>query len=273
MRASILVRRIIPRFTLRSLVIFLCLLCVLFGYVGVHLRRQQLRGDQIEDVLRNGGEVAFHYNWSYGNRGDGAEASAKPPGPLWLRRLLGNHAFSDVAALTIPSTSKVDLRQLARTCPSIVALVIHEREMSVEEWHSISMLAHLRQLTVHGIRLGEGVPYIARITTLEAMGAESSGVNDRDVRDLVKLRNLRVLNLRNTRITDVGIQHLCGLASLTDLDLAYTRVSDSGIEKLAQLRHLSYLDVEGCSVSRESLEELKARNRNLVILLGSDVIE
>jgi hypothetical protein len=81
-------------------------------------------------------------------------------------------------------------------------------------------------------------------------------VADSDVKELARLKNLRLLRLNGTQVTSAGLKHLAGLSELQAVDLGETQVSDAGLKELASLKNLQVLLLDNTKVTNEGLKEL-----------------
>jgi hypothetical protein len=101
------------------------------------------------------------------------------------------------------------------------------------------------------------------------------------MKELGKLKQLRVLDLRVPKVTDTGLSDLAGLENIqmllaphamTDrglkevgkfkqletLDITYSRVTDAGMKELAGLAKLNWLDLRDTAVTDVGIVELAA---------------
>jgi hypothetical protein len=81
-------------------------------------------------------------------------------------------------------------------------------------------------------------------------------VTDGDVKELSRLKNLRLLRLNGTQVTNAGLKHLAGLSELEAVDLGETQVSDAGLKEFAGLKNLRLLLLDSTKVTNEGLKEL-----------------
>jgi hypothetical protein len=81
-------------------------------------------------------------------------------------------------------------------------------------------------------------------------------VTDSDVKELARLKSLRLLRLNGTQVTNAGLKQLAGLSELQAVDLGDTQVSDAGLKELAGLKNLRVLLLDNTKVTNEGLKEL-----------------
>ena len=82
-------------------------------------------------------------------------------------------------------------------------------------------------------------------------------VQDKDLTNLIGLKNLQYLGLYQTDITDKGLTYLSGLQSLTELELSYTSITDKGLAELAKLKKLQKVYLTGTAVTDKGVQKLK----------------
>ncbi|NOX56723.1 MAG: hypothetical protein GXP27_20205 [Planctomycetes bacterium] len=82
-------------------------------------------------------------------------------------------------------------------------------------------------------------------------------VQDKDLTNLIGLKNLRYLGLYQTDITNKGLKYVSGLQSLTELELSYTSITDKGLQELAKLKNLQKVYLTGTAVTDKGVKKLK----------------
>lgn len=112
----------------------------------------------------------------------------------------------------------------------------------------------------------KGAQYSTSLTELDITGFQLT--ND-DIRDLYKMKNLKILWLGDNQISDISV--LENLVNLEELILCQNQISD--ISPLKKLTNLKYLDLWGNQISDiSSLEELKKlKHLELYANLISDI--
>ena len=85
------------QFSLRSLLLLFLFCTIPFGWLGVKMQRAREQKQAVEAIKKLGGRVQYDYQ----RDASGAPIKgAKPPGPAWLRQLLGDDCFTNVVALS-----------------------------------------------------------------------------------------------------------------------------------------------------------------------------
>ncbi|MEA3227026.1 MAG: hypothetical protein U9Q07_13830, partial [Planctomycetota bacterium] len=96
---------------------------------------------------------------------------------------------------------------------------------------------------------------ISRLTGLQMLSLNDTGVTDKGLEHLKPLRSLRALELRESSITSRGLTILRDLPDLMYLDL-YTGVSDAGLKQVGQHPNLRWLRIRTGRIWGPGLAEL-----------------
>lgn len=101
------------RFSLRTLLLLVTIASAGFGLLGVKMRAKQRERDAVNAIHEFGGRVYYDYEWYSANRAIILRSST-PPGPAFLRRILGNDLFAKVTLVDIRTKpAEASFRQLA----------------------------------------------------------------------------------------------------------------------------------------------------------------
>lgn len=171
--------------SLRTLLLLVTLASAGFGWLGYKVRQANSQRKAVE-AIRNIGNTAYvFYDYDFDSGGMILPPPTLPPGPEWLRKLVGDDLFTDVVAVKFPyKTTDVALVHLA----------------------GLSQLKHLdlrwTQVTDTGLASLNGLPQLA---TLDLRGTQ---VTDAGLPELVRLKELRYLYLDGTKTTDVACDDL-----------------------------------------------------------------
>jgi len=88
-------------------------------------------------------------------------------------------------------------------------------------------------------------------------GSATRKLTDAGLKDLKKLKGLRVLDLRDTPITDADLKDLKELKDLEALYLDGTQITDAGLKDLKELKDLRSLWLNGAQITDAGLKDLK----------------
>jgi len=191
-------KRRLLRFSLRALLLLMILVCVTLGWKIVQVRKQRA---VVAWVQESGGNVLYDYE-SYV---DGwPQDNPRPPGPEFLRKLLGDDFFSNVTYIEISEEELSDVTPLAG-------------------------LASLIWLGLDNTRVSDVMP-LAGLTSLSFLYLENTQISD--VTPLARLTSLEELDLRYTQVSDVT--PLAGLTLLQELNLDNTQISEDDYKMLQE---------------------------------------
>ena len=220
------------QFSIRSLLLLTVVVAIPCSWLAKE--REQARKQQaaVEAIKKLAGEVNYDYefdaSWSPIN-------GAQPPGPTWLRRLLGDDFFANV-----------------------VEVMLMERAVTDADLEQLEELTRLQALDLGETKVTDaGLEHLKGLCQLRVLGLEHTEVTDAGLEHLKGLSRLEVLNLAQTDVTDAGLEHLKGLSQLRTLDLIYTKVTDAGLEHLKQFSQLRELRLDATKLTDAGIEHLK----------------
>ncbi len=274
------------RFSLRTMLLVITLLCVWLGPKIIVARRQH---EAVEAILKTGGEVEFDYQMvpsgiepdEFGYK---SGADVLPPGPAWLRKIIGDEFFCDVVRVTLKGRiiHESDFAQLAKL-PRLreVWLVGNtqielndagiQRPLEDADLHVLQDLSQLRVLGIYPVD-GQRMPNIKGprfanligLKHLRRLDLDNTNFDDKGMQHIGKLTALKSLSLDNTRITDAGLAQLENLSNLELLDLNGTNITDAGLLHLQHLNNLKYLCLHRTKVTGAGLRFLHSKRLELL---------
>ncbi len=83
------------QYRLRSLLILMTVICIWLGIIVKRARDQQ---EAVEFIKENGATVTYDYQFDGTGNGN---PNAMPPGPAWLRRIIGDDFFVNVIVVEL----------------------------------------------------------------------------------------------------------------------------------------------------------------------------
>ena len=194
------------QFSLRSLLIVVTLVGIVCGWLGSKIDRKVKERKLIEAIVKRRGVVWYDFQCADSN--GRVIPDAKPPGPDWLRSLLGENFFSEVRAVLIAPGGDSDLQLLAA-------------------------LPRLQSAALGGTTIiDNGLAHLKGLTQLEYLDLQRTGITDIGLRHLTGLMRLQELKLDETKVTDAGLANLSRLPRLQWLTLFGTNVTDAGVKTL-----------------------------------------
>ncbi len=192
-------RRRFFRYSLRTMMLVVTLICVL---LGITAKRAQDQKQAVEVILESGGIVLYQHRTE---RSD-------PPGPEWLRKFIGDEYFFRVDS-------------------------VHFTEAKINEASliAISRLTDMRSLVLTGNRVTDaGLEHLQTLTKLQDLNFSSTEITDAGLVHLRGMTELQRLFFYNTKISDRGVEHLNVLTNLRGLILNRTSITDEGARNLRQ---------------------------------------
>jgi hypothetical protein len=204
------------QFSLRTLLVFVTLVALACSWLAVKMKQEKRQREAVAAIQKLGGHV--EYDWQRDANGNPLP-DPQPPGPAWLRRVLGDYFF---------------------TTPVRASLGTDVGLEHVEELTQLKEL-NLGGLQIIGVGAEEGVEF------------GDSKVTDAGLKHIKGLTRLQSLNLDAFRITDAGLENLKGLTRLQALDLDLpVQVTDAGLEHLKGLRQLKDLWLDNGDITHLS---------------------
>jgi internalin A len=170
----------------------------------------------------------------------------EPPGPAWLRRLLGDDFFVNVVSVWVGTDAEMEylkhldhLDVLLIGDPSVAlngqGYVAPNPEATDAGMANLKTLTRLRRLAILGTKVTDaGLKNLVELKQLQTLNLTGIRVTDGGLESLKSLNQLRALHLGISTITDAGLEHLKGLQQLRYLDVSHTAVTDDGVQKLQQ---------------------------------------
>jgi hypothetical protein len=169
------------RFSLRTALVLTTLVAACLGIWTSAARRQRAATDAIHAL---GGTVTYDFQAATGK----FVANAIPPGPTWLRSILGRDWFDSVQGVGLYDADGATDKQIAASLlgvPDTRSLQLDGSKAGIETMASISRMKSLRNLMLHRTYVDDrGLPYLYELSSLEN------------------------LDLRGTRVTEKGLQKL-----------------------------------------------------------------
>jgi hypothetical protein len=207
------------RFSLGSLLVVMTVLCIALAVLFNRARRQERAVRAIEAA---GGYVQFDYHERYGEDNPLlSDLSGAPiPGPVWLRRLVGDELFRTPKRVSF----------YAFAAPGVEDAVLKEHLTGVSTAELLDI--HSDQVT------DAALPYIGAMPRVNDLSLAAGQVTDEGLQHLTGLTQLNLLWLDCPQVTDDGVARLTELDELVDLTLQSPRLTPAGIRQLSGLRNL-----------------------------------
>lgn len=168
------------QYSLRTMLFVVFVLCGLLSWLRLEMNRAQDRRAAIHALgLDEGGMYYAHQH-------EGHTPLEPPPGPAWLRALLGDDLFQ-----------RVDW------------VLLNSQSLTQEQWRQLEKLSTTRILyfTFAPIK-DDDLVHFRDFQALEEMHLMGARITDAGLRHFRGLAKLRYLDIWNTRITEDGLREL-----------------------------------------------------------------
>ena len=190
------------QFSLRTMLIFTVVCAISSAWLGKKIERKRKERDAVAVILKLGGIVMYEYQTMPG------APTRQPPGPAWLRSLLGENFFSEV--------DFVALQHLSEPKP--------DRRTGLNQVYGMNL---------NGKNVAEAeMERLEGLTRLHHLYLTNSEISDGHLIRLEGLTELQTLDLWGTKITDAGLIHLKRLSQLDTLWLSQQNITDAGVADL-----------------------------------------
>jgi hypothetical protein len=173
---------------------------------------------------------------------------AKPPGPTWLRKIVGDDYFQTVRRIHFSPTD--ESMAYLTDLPEIDHIIIDAYRLSDHGFRHVAALRKLRGLTLQrGYHLTtDGLAVFASLPKLEIVNISETPINRKCLRYFEQLDNLKQLYVEATYLSD------------TDLDELRAKLKETSI----QVHNVGYQPPVGqrtpsFSFSNDELKRMRAR--------------
>jgi hypothetical protein len=254
------------------------LILIVGGVMGWKARRASLQRRAVARIERVQGDVT--YDWHRKNPFLTPGGPTEPPGPVWLRKMLGDEYFQEVVGVTIPDLEHGPAPAHAPPPPSPDEPLdsprrkaLHERvrqnreaeeALAQDELACLEGLDRIESLTLYHPPLNSaGLERLGRLTSLKDLSI-SWPLNAEGLAQVAKLSNLEKLYAYFKLGDDSKLallERLPRLKSLTlikiDASIATDKITDASLARLGQLQHLNDLSLDGSEITDAGLAHLK----------------
>jgi Leucine Rich repeat len=237
------------KFSVASLPLLTLTLAIPCSWLGNDVARAIRQREVVNQIRIAGGRVVYDYEPAI-DVGDRAD----PPGPEWLRSVLGDDLFVSVTTvdLTNARITDMNLGDLKRL-PELTALKLYKSALGDREVEQIGELIQLESLNIALTKVGDAeFKRFARLKQLRALRLDGTAVGDDAVNFISDLSHLESLYLDFTRVTDAGVEPLAKLHTLRTLSLRGTDVTDAGAQKLGQALPNCWIRYDGGEIRAQS---------------------
>jgi len=156
------------QFSLRTLLIVILIAGI---SLGIHGSRSMRKRQATATIERLGGSIEYDYKWKgYGTSRQWYDYRAEPPGPVWLRRALGENYFAEPVEIQLFADPKMHPEQFGdreaaqiAVCSELQWLVLMDTSITDAGLRHLRALTKLSRLDLEGTRVTEaGVAELQR---------------------------------------------------------------------------------------------------------------
>jgi hypothetical protein len=255
------------RISLRTVMVLVLILGFILGW-RVNKAREQRRA--VAAVASYGGWVHYDYEFVGGKLTPGQELWA----PVWLRRMLGDEYFREVAYVSLVYDYPGGKRQEnanRKPCDELLAqlgsqtglkqLLMQSTQATDEGLKLVGKMPALETLYIWDASsiTDSGVAHLAGAKNLKIVYIGSSRVTDQGLVLLSRLPKIEELYLQAGHFSDEGFRHLKGQNTLTQLwtGIGDFQLTDTGLAHLKEFKKLAVIDLQFSRVTARGLEHLK----------------
>jgi hypothetical protein len=244
------------QFSLRTLLLFVSVVGVLCGYLGMFIQSAQKQRKAVAQIQRLGGQV--NYDYEFGHH----DSPPTPPGPSFLRRIFGEDAFANVKYVSLYSETNTirdeDLIVL-RELPKVDQLYLWSPGITDRGMKIVAENRNLQQLSLVDVNIsGDGLMLFGKNERLESLYLHAASIDDSTISGIETQGSVRCLILRKTGLTDAGLASVARLLQLRELNLCENSgFTGKGLESVAKLTNLKSLYLLGNSGMVDGFEHLK----------------
>ncbi|QDV70173.1 Leucine Rich repeats (2 copies) [Rosistilla carotiformis] len=222
------------RYSLRTFLIVVIILCILLGRIATTASRQR---NAMLEFQRLGVSVLYEHQWNHSKTSRSLSSRLLEPLthyvdpnfllPVHIVRTRYLEAPSLQAGATYTSAEVID--PIAKLS-GIRSLSLTHTEVTNQDIAQLAKLRDLESLDLHMTKMHEGpIPGLDQLR-LKRLMLNRTRVDDDSIAALRKMTSLEYLDLTRTKVTDAGLKHLESLPKLRKLVLRRALVTQAGYD-------------------------------------------
>jgi len=276
-------RRVAFRFSLRSLLIAITLLCVGLSWWMYRARRQAAA---VKGIQACGGWVYYDYQ-HYDSKNSISDFAADSPIPKWLIEGLGVDFFHHVDVVSMVyayenggktrrDNPNVDanIASYLAGFPYLRGLFVNEQQLTNDGFREVAKLKYLEEFYFWYARdiTDEGVSQLRHMPRLRSVHLSESHLSDRGLAALASSPHMAYLSLQFNDVTDEGIRSLRASKTIETLWIGGSfqhpsKISDASGPIFASMPKLKVLELGASEVTLDGLKPLQNHPRLSEIIL------
>lgn len=237
---------LVPRFSLRTILILITLVCLAMGLPYSRSERQRVA----VETLRS---LDCHCEFE--------------PEPKWLAKLppvvrnfRGGHYFRSVVAVTVNSHARSSLDAIFEAIGKIdrvESIYCLDAPVTHEHLARLSHLRNVKNLRIHHALIDDGaLADLRNWTRLEELLIPGAGVTGQGVAYLKRNSGLRRLDLSGTLVGDEIAEVLSAFPRLEGLEFWQTDLTGAGFARFPDFAEVKWVDMDGTQVDDEVVKKL-----------------
>ncbi len=252
--ASALLFRRQFQFSIRSMFVLTVAVAVPCSWLMTEIKWAREQQDAVDKL---GGNVGYDYESKIPFN---SRAIAIPPGPSWLRDVLGDDFFINVDYLGLDDTEITDAEiEHLKYLPQLINLSLTQTKITDIGLVQLENLNQLEYLWLSSTEITDaGLKHLKGLNSLQKIDLGWTKITDAGLKHLKGMNNLKILDLCCTKITDVGLEQLGEMKQLESLYLTKTSITDAGLKQLGGLKLLQTLYLDETSITDAGVEQLKS---------------
>ncbi len=243
------------QFSIRSLLVLTLAVALPSSWMAVEMKKAERQMRAARRIVSMGGQISS--DWELYQ--DGASIpNAKPPGPNWLRNLLGEYFFSGIVHVTLRAgpVAESDLKYI-EALAQLRMMQFYHNPITDDRLKYFTGLSELETLYLNYTMVTDaGLGQLRRLPKLRVLVIGNTRITDAGLAMLGNLRQLELLDIRCTQVTDAGLVHLEGLKQLKTLCLGENKISGEGLKSLEKLMQLQHLELDRDPITDVALPHL-----------------
>ena len=266
------------QFTLRTVGVWMVLLCLLLGSFAWWRDRAERQRKVVEELRGLGATVAYRIFSLTKRPGihDGLMYKVDSHDEFflcsWLRHALGDNFVYNVDRIKLtdspafyqtPSATRELTLRLLQKCPHIKELTIEGNVVRVTDLKETPFLQSLEILHIdtvsrdsRGGLTEDDLEVLGQAASLQELCIERQLFPDAGLAHLQDCRRLQILLFTDTNMGDEGLRHVSELTELVQLHVSRALITDAGLRHLHKLSQLQYLSLAGNTISGEGLADV-----------------
>lgn len=168
------------QYNLRTLLVVTVLASIGMSWLAVMVERARRQGEALTVIKRLGGHVTYDFQYDASGM---YLPQAKPPGPVWLRSILGDDLFEKAICVDLSSPQVADANlQVLEQLPHVEVLSLGPNVTDSGLQH-VKRLARLRSLSIYYDNevTDAGLENLKGLTRLRRILCDSANVTDEGV--------------------------------------------------------------------------------------------